>query len=1072
MLTASAGQMTFSTAAEPGTAARILLNTTSATFPVTIDWGNGIDVQYTVDPSMAAYNRWIEGSIEGETIIIKGNITEVNINNLELTSAVIEDMVHLQELDLANNSLSSFALVGITPLTDLNLSYNDIVNGAYDNPTLSLENAGATLTTLNISHNSALGCLDIRDLEVLEYLSLNDNPRFGSIFICMPEESRPALRSINISNCDLAHFYPVSLPNLRTLNLSNNSLMTSADDEPFVLGSYPALTTIDVSHNKQVKALDLTGCTKLENINISGNQFTTLDVAQAPDLQVLYATDNNIGSFDLGNNKALRTLNIAGNPVKELDLTVFPSLTTVDISRTGISRVTLTQASYLQEFKAAETNIEFIDFNGQQAERMRLIDLRNNKKMTGETVTYTLKTLPQAKTTTYDNGEPNLLLEGSNAETADTDYATSSDMQWKCDVKGDGTARNYETDVNLVGATHTGENKTGHIDRLYPIFAMGMDYDFDVYSTTGGEFLIAQWQPVYFQSMKSVSDKAYVGVPVYVYPYPEEGKRFKSVTVNGKEIFSQWFVIDGPSDIRVNFTNAENSISFTTVPGQSLSLIVNTVEANGTIWIDWGTGTRTEYAGQNKYTTGYVELGGSRIDGSAAAETVTIYGDVAGLDVSGFGDTAEYFGLWDNAITSIDLSNAADLKLLNAYWNPIKTIDLSGAPGLEVLDLSFTALKKIDLSNNPNIMWLEAYGDGYGDEDEGMALLTEIDVTGLPYLQYLDVKGNELTSLDVSKNPYLIWLRANNNSISSIDLSANTRLEELELSRNRLSKIDLSNNTELISLAIENNSLTEIDLSANTALKLVMIGNNDIHAFDASALTSLSRLYINGNGMTADELNDLYYLLPQRAATDDDSTQQLGWNLAVIQGTDKVQNDGNRADSSIAVDRGWTPTHTGSNGGSDFAYLDILSSPYGSVKVTDENGTEYAHGSKVPKYTTLTITPEPKDGYTLTSFRLNNEAPMTGLTFTMPGIYTKLAPTFAAGSLIENTQAEVSAVRAAKGMIAISGKATADIFAADGRHIVAAAYIDGESTFEVTPGIYVVRIADANGARTVKIAVR
>ena len=54
-----------------GTAVRLLPNTVSATQPITIDWGNGVEMKYTVDPKQAAYNRWIEGSIEGGTITVK-----------------------------------------------------------------------------------------------------------------------------------------------------------------------------------------------------------------------------------------------------------------------------------------------------------------------------------------------------------------------------------------------------------------------------------------------------------------------------------------------------------------------------------------------------------------------------------------------------------------------------------------------------------------------------------------------------------------------------------------------------------------------------------------------------------------------------------------------------------------------------------------------------------------------------------------------------------------------------------------------------------------------------------------
>ena len=148
--------------------------------------------------------------------------------------------------------------------------------------------------------------------------------------------------------------------------------------------------------------------------------------------------------------------------------------------------------------------LEFVDFNGLQANRVDRIDLRNCPNFTPESMTYTLHTVPVAKSS-YRT-DPNLLIAGSNGEHADTSYPTSSDFQWICDVQGDGTATNSPVEVTLDGATDTGENKTGKLDNLYSHFGMGLDYDLDVMQTDGGKFILCQWQPLYFQTVKSVHD--------------------------------------------------------------------------------------------------------------------------------------------------------------------------------------------------------------------------------------------------------------------------------------------------------------------------------------------------------------------------------------------------------------------------------------------------------------------------------------------------------------------------------------------------------------------------------------
>lgn len=1073
------GTITLTTSAPAGTKVRILPNVKSVTTPLSIDFGNGIVTKHTVNPSYGAWQRWIEGTIEGESITISGDVTELTINEAELTTAKVEGMADLRSLDLSKNSITDFTLSGTTPLTILNLSHNHLRNSTVENPTLSLENAGATLTNLNISDNDGLICLDMRDLDALQYLTATDCPQLGSVFICTPEESHDNLRDINLSNCSLAHFYPISMPKLSSLNLSNNVLMTTDEDvDPFKMGNYPKLHTLNLSGNTQVDKADVTGCPELESLNISGCAFKSLDLSHCPELISLNAYGNKIAALNLDNNRNLNTIDLTGNPISELDTHLFPQLRRLYISDTRISRLDLLEAYYLSEFKARNTLIEFVDFNGVQPSNLSIIDLRDNKRMTGESVDYTVHTLPQAKAS-Y-NPEPNLLLSGSNGETADISYATSADMLWKCDITGDGTSSHERVPVTLQGATDTGNNVTGTLDRLYPYFGVSLDYDLDRYSTNGGEFLIAQWQPVYFQKIASVTDQAYPGVPMHIYPYPAEGKRFRSVTVNGEEIFSRWFMVSGPATIKVNFVNEESSVKFNTNPGQELSFMVNTFDDNGTIYIDWGNGSRIPVTGMNGYVSGSDELKGARIDGTAAGETVTIYGDIAALDLAGYGDAAEIFGLWDNAVNAIDLTNAPDLKYLDLHWNPITTIDLSQNSTLELLDVSYTALKELDLSHTPNLFCLRAYSDGFGDEEEGIAQLSSIDVTNLPYLQYLDVKGNRISAIDLTHNEMLTWAFLNDNMLQTIDLSNNNDLEELNIGENQLTAIDLSNNPFLTVLNVDNNRLTSVDLTNNTRLKELNVAKNGIHTLDTSMLTGLRRLYINGNSMTASELNDLYYVLPQRAPDTPEEQNpgvgQVSYNLAVIQGGDgENANDGNRADSTIAEDRGWTPSHTGTNGGCDVAYLDMFTHANGTYVVSDAAGNIYTHGSKVPKYEPLTITATPAEGYTMAHFSLNDEAPREGTTFDMPGVYTKLhvvfKPTDGIGS-VEGT-ANGATVTPGRGQIAVSAPegATVDIYSTDGRHI-ATLRVTGSEVVDLRAALYLVRVATAAGTTASTVAVR
>ncbi len=1051
------GSITLTTSAEPGTKVKILPNAVSATTPVSIDFGDGTVQKYTVDPNLSDWQRWIEADIKGSTITITGNLTELTMNEAGLTSAKIDGMAKLTKLNLSDNEISEFEFCSIMPVKDLSLSNNKIKNSPSLNATLSLEYVGETLERLNIAHNEGLQCLDLRYLSVLEDLQAYECPDLGSIFICLPEETREFLKYINLSNCSLAHFYPVNLPSLRSLDLSDNLLMTEYDDEPFALGNYPNLRNLTLSRNKGIKSIDVTECPYLEQLYIDGCNFTSVNIGSNPELTVLNIANNKITNVDFANNKNLTSVMIHGNPISELDMDLLPNINTLNISDTKISRIDLMKSYFLKSFKASGTLLEFVDFNGLQAERMTLVDLRNCPNFTHESMAYTVRTLPVAR----KSYTTNLYLEGSNAEKSDIEFVTGSDMQWVCDITGDGSAEHSPLNITYGDAVKTGEKKTGTLERLYPYSGLSLDYDLEVMHTAGGNFVVAQWKPVWFQSIKDATDGVVLkGVPVCVYTYPEAGKRFKSLTVNGKEIKSPWFVLSENADVKVNFSDELSDITLGVAPGQEMSLRVNTVENNGTVWIDWGTGGRTEYTGQRGYATAGNELIGPRIDGKAGSATVTIYGDLAGLDINGFGDVAEDFGLWDNHVTSIDVTHAPDLKILTTYWNPIESIDLSKNTQLEFLDLSYTAITELDLSNCPNLMSLEAYSSGL--EEEGMKPIRSIDLSKLPILQLLNLKGNLMESIDLSHNPYLRWVNLAGNNLTSIDLSANPIIEELNLMNNELTAFDASNLTALRWLDLDKNELTSVDLSKNTELRTLQLSNNYIKDIDLGALKHLQTLYINGNGMNAGEINDIFYRLPVRTEeSTDNSDSRPSWNLCIYQALDREANDYEGHDSSIAIDRGWQPSHFGSNAGCTEAYLDLIPALHGSYTVSDAAGNSYVHGSKVEKWLPLTIKAEPEAGYRMHSYRLNDDdAVMDSDSFEMPGIYTKLRVEFAKTSGIEGAEDASTGVRAVRGGIEVSiaGGKSADVavYSTSGELIVSDS-VEGTRNYSLAPGFYIVK---------------
>ena len=171
-----------------------------------------------------------------------------------------------------------------------------------------------------------------------------------------------------------------------------------------------------------------------------------------------------------------------------------------------------------------------------------------------------------------------------------------------------------------------------------------------------------------------------------------------------------------------------------------------TTKPNGTIEIDWGSGSRTTYTDITAYQSGHSDIDavGTRIDGKAAGENVTIYGDIAAVNISCYGEYGEEeFGLPNNRINAVNTSNCPGLKLLNLYFNPVGSLDLSANKELEMLDASYTAISSLDLKENSKLFYLAAYGNS--DGGEGFAQFDRIDLSGLASLRVADLHNQKLT---------------------------------------------------------------------------------------------------------------------------------------------------------------------------------------------------------------------------------------------------------------------------------------------------------------------------------------
>ncbi len=164
---------------------------------------------------------------------------------------------------------------------------------------------------------------------------------------------------------------------------------------------------------------------------------------------------------------------------------------------------------------------------------------------------------------------------------------------------------------------------------------------------------------------------------------------------------------------------------------------------------------------------------------NADAEAVTGAIDVGGKNITDLTGIEAFTSitrliLWNNQVSSLDVSSNTALTTLSCGMNQLTSLDLSNNPNLKFLYCQINQLSTLDLSANP-------------------------------LLQILQCQGNSLTSLDLSSNPDLTSLGCDNNQLTSLDLSGNLALTGLNCGGNDLTNLDLSVNTVLKSLSVTGN---------------------------------------------------------------------------------------------------------------------------------------------------------------------------------------------------------------------------------------------------------------------------
>lgn len=262
-----------------GAEQQYFLKADNAGTTITVDWGDGEDVEYTINSSSstAVYN---ESGTLGTKVTIKGDVTGADFSSYvggfgtdnKITAIDLSGTTILRELCTWMNELGTLDVSGQPELTVLDCSYSD-------------------LDSINISQNPKLVDLDVHG-NYLTSLDLTKAPGLkrviahGNWLESIDVSTNPLIEELQVQNND-------ELEELDVTNLANLYKLAAQGC---------ALTSIDLTKN-----------TKLVDLNLSSNRLTKVDLSQNTLMTTLYITDNQLEELDLSNNTNLNMIQVTNN---------------------------------------------------------------------------------------------------------------------------------------------------------------------------------------------------------------------------------------------------------------------------------------------------------------------------------------------------------------------------------------------------------------------------------------------------------------------------------------------------------------------------------------------------------------------------------------------------------------------------------------------------------------------------------------------------------------------------------------------------------------------------------------
>ncbi|CAL2082445.1 conserved hypothetical protein [Tenacibaculum sp. 190524A05c] len=746
----------------------------------------------------------ISGDGQVPTFLIE-SLTVLNISSKGISDLTgIEDFVALEELKANQNDLTSINLTNNPALRVLwirqgnnNFSSIDVSKNTaledfriqYSGTSLDISNNTAltqfmctdcSLTSLNTSSNTNLNYLDLEGSDITA-LDLSTNINLTGL-----EIDKTRLITLDLSkNASLKYLYADNITSLTSLNIQNGA-NTNISAFETVGTPVPCVVVDDVAYS----TTNWTDVEATTRFNVTNCNYTTI-----PDPNFESAL-NNLGYDDVvGDGKvptslieAVTVLDVSNQNISDLTgIQDFTALTDLNCEINTLTTLDVSTNSNLQKIVFDENNITTINFGANT--NLNSIEGRYNQLSSIDITQNTGLTFINIRNNLFSsiNVSNNTLLETINIR--ECTNVTSIDVSSNTNLKF-----LYLQDVGLTDIDIT-QNTLLEVITLERNNLSAID----VSNNTALRQLRVSENNITRLDASNNTALTRLSCDNNQLTFLNAQNGNNTAIANGD------FNATGNTDLKcikvddsawstTNWTNIDSGVSFystgvcryTTIPDSNFEVALENLGYD-------------DISGDGKVPTENIE---SVTDLDLRSKTIS--------DLTGIEDfiAIKSLNLKNNSLTSIDLTNNADLETLGVSENDLTSIDLSKNLKLTNLDIGANPITSIDVSNNTSLTRLEC----------PVTDITSIDVSNLTQLTFLELFQTDITTLDVSNNLVLKNLILYRTNLTSLNLSLNTELTQLRIDYTDILAIDLTSNTKLVEVRINGSDITTIDLTNQVAL--------------------------------------------------------------------------------------------------------------------------------------------------------------------------------------------------------------------------------------------------------------